>query len=294
MKDNSFTIFGEVLFDHFPDGKSVLGGAPLNVAWHLQAFRQNHVFISRIGDDSDGDKIRTAMQSWGMKTDFLQTDLLHPTGQVDVRFIDGEPSYNIVENQSYDHIELAPLHTINRTGILYHGTLAARSITSNSTLSTLKRLHLGKIFVDINLREPWWNKNKVLELIRDADWIKLNIDELKALNGNINDIKSSMASLLTDYDMQGIILTCGEVGASILNSDGEYYNVSPAIKTDVIDTVGAGDAFSTVMLLGINLGWELELTMQRAQEFASAIIGRNGATVSDINFYKPFIAAWHL
>ena len=35
---NKRCVFGEVLFDVFPDGKQVLGGAPFNVAWHLQAF----------------------------------------------------------------------------------------------------------------------------------------------------------------------------------------------------------------------------------------------------------------
>jgi sugar/nucleoside kinase (ribokinase family) len=55
-------IFGEVLFDHFPDGKRVLGGAPFNVAWHLQAFGEAPRFISRVGDDAEGDEIRTAMR----------------------------------------------------------------------------------------------------------------------------------------------------------------------------------------------------------------------------------------
>lgn len=294
MTNEHITVFGEVLFDHFPDGEKILGGAPFNVAWHLQAFKQNPIFISRIGDDCVGHEIRSAMKSWGMKTDFLQTDVLHPTGQVDVRFVAGEPSYNIVTQQAYDHIELAPLQTINRTGFFYHGTLAARSATSNLTLLTLKQLHHGKFFIDINLRQPWWNKNDVFELIRYADWIKLNLDELKSLIGNINDIKSSMASLLSEYCLQGIILTSGEAGATVLNSGGDFYTVSPVVKTDAIDTVGAGDAFSSVMLLGLNLGWELELTMKRAQSFASAIIRHNGAIVRDFNFYKPFIKEWHL
>ncbi|MBA1332725.1 carbohydrate kinase, partial [Candidatus Endoriftia persephone str. Guaymas] len=47
-------IFGEVLFDCFEDGSRVLGGAPFNVAWHLQALGAAPLFISRVGDDSLG------------------------------------------------------------------------------------------------------------------------------------------------------------------------------------------------------------------------------------------------
>ena len=89
-------IFGEVLFDCFPDGSQILGGAPFNVAWNLQALGKAPKFISRIGKDAQGDKISRAMQDWGMSTDYLQKDAEHSTGRVDVDIIQGEPHYNIV------------------------------------------------------------------------------------------------------------------------------------------------------------------------------------------------------
>ena len=66
-------IFGEVLFDHFPDGRRVLGGAPFNVAWHLQAFGEAPFLVSRVGDDEEGDEVRSAMRAWGMDPAGLQT-----------------------------------------------------------------------------------------------------------------------------------------------------------------------------------------------------------------------------
>ncbi len=86
-------IFGEVLFDRFPDGSLVLGGAPFNVAWHLQAFGQAPLLISRVGDDPLGRQVRGAMLDWGMDTAGLQLDSAHATGTVEVRFDHGEPSY---------------------------------------------------------------------------------------------------------------------------------------------------------------------------------------------------------
>ncbi len=70
-------IFGEVLFDHLPDGRRVLGGAPFNVAWHLQAFGENPLLLSRVGNDGEGGEVRVAMQQWGLNTAGLQTEIPH-------------------------------------------------------------------------------------------------------------------------------------------------------------------------------------------------------------------------
>ena len=294
MEKNSITIFGEVLFDHFPVGNKVLGGAPFNAAWHLQAFGQQPQFISRVGADMAGNQIRAAMQSWGMKLDFLQQDTIYPTGQVQVSIEQGEPAYSILPDQAYDYIEIQGVDTLNHAGILYHGTLAIRSSVSRQTLAALKAAHQGKIFVDVNLRQPWWHKADVLGLINDADWVKLNIHELQALQNKVSDVKIGMEIFLLQHKLEGLIVTCGEEGALALNKLGEFFSVSPNTLVNVVDTVGAGDAFSAVILLGLNLGWPLENTMLRAQSFASALIGQRGATVDRLDFYQSFISPWQL
>jgi fructokinase len=62
----------------------------------------------------------------------------------------------------------------------------------------------------------------------------------------------------------------------------------------VVDTVGAGDAFASVLLLGINQDWPLQQAMERAQAFASALVGQRGATVQDTHFYQAFVDSWAL
>ena len=173
-------IYGEVLFDHFPDGTQVLGGAPFNVAWHLQAFGQSPLLISRVGSDPEGTQVRAAMRDWSLSSNSLQTDALHPTGKVTVTFQDGEPSYNIVPDCAYDHIEEVSLPECR---LLYHGTLASRFATSANTLRKLRNSTPGSVFVDVNLRSPWWNEALVQELVVGADWVKLNSDELALLTG---------------------------------------------------------------------------------------------------------------
>jgi len=287
MNQGRLCIFGEVLFDHFPDGKRVLGGAPFNVAWHLQAFGQAPCFISRVGDDPEGAAVRAAMKSWGMRTDALQLDPQRPTGRVSVNFTAGEPAYDIVEHCAYDAI------ASQREGfdchLLYLGTLALREATSRHTAEQLRRQKPAILFVDVNLRPPWWQRDQVLEMISAADWVKLNNDELKQLHPDADGV-----SFVADYGLQGVVLTHGAAGAEIIAADGEHHRAEPTSAVPVVDTVGAGDAFSSVTILGLASDWPLETTLQRAQAFASGLVGHRGATVSDPGFYREFIDAWKL
>jgi fructokinase len=287
-------IFGEVLFDCFPDGNSVLGGAPFNVAWHLQAFGLSPLVISSVGDDELGKKVKAAMQSWHMRTEGLQLDPLHPTGSVDIEFKQGEPYYSIVEHRAYDYIDAALLPPLPEDKLLYHGSLALRNKVSREALTALKASNTGTVFMDVNLRDPWWQKEHVQQLADDADWVKLNEDELTQLGVGNGDIQSRADTFLHKHQLTGLVVTLGEKGAIAFTSSGEYAEVRPAITQTVIDTVGAGDAFTSVLILGLSHNWPLEQTVQRAQNFASMLVGQQGATVHNHEFYRAIIADWNL
>jgi fructokinase len=286
-------IFGEVLFDHFPDGTRVLGGAPFNVAWHLQAFGQAPWFVSRVGDDPEGAAVREAMHDWGMDTGGLQLDPRYPTGRVSVRFTDGEPNYDIVRPCAYDAIEPVAESSMD-CRLLYHGTLALRDEISRRTATALRARAAETVFVDVNLRPPWWELATVLDALRHAHWVKLNADELALLSPAAADDDADAAAFLDEYALHGLVLTRGAAGAEVITAGGERSAVRPSADIEVVDTVGAGDAFAAVMILGLTHDWPLPLTLRRAQAFASRLVGRRGATVADPDFYRHFIDEWQL
>lgn len=291
MTAQRLCIFGEVLFDHFPDGSRVLGGAPFNVAWHLQAFRQSPYFISRVGADPEGDQIRQAMRDWGMNTDGLQTDPGLGTGRVTVEFEDGEPHYNIVHPCAYDAIE-PPATAASR--LLYHGSLAVRSPASMQALRQTIEASDGTVFLDVNLRPPWWDAETVRTLLQSADWVKLNSDELAELQEYTEPHTEPARSFIDTHELEGLILTHGAKGAELLTRDGAGMHIAPRKSGDVVDTVGAGDAFASVIIVGLLEQWPHETMLQRAQEFASRIVGNRGATVSNPDFYRAFRDNWNL
>ncbi|MBL1208705.1 carbohydrate kinase [Geminocystis sp. GBBB08] len=289
MNNPQIIIFGEVLFDCFPDGNLVLGGAPFNVAWHLQAFGVSPLFISRIGNDAYGKIIKKAMEDWGMNITGLQEDKINPTGMVQVKLINNEPHYDILENSAYDFIDSSLIPNLPQHSILYHGTLALRNSTSAKTLEKIKTDISPSIFIDVNLRSPWWNLNRIKLLLKQASSLKLNQEELSFIVKEEKNINQAINHLFSTYPFNNIILTKGKAGAILFTRDNITHQISPSQNTTVIDTVGAGDAFCSVLILGMVKKWDILTTLIKAQKFASAIVGIQGATTNLKSFYASFL-----
>ncbi len=293
MTGRQIIVFGEVLFDCFPDGHRVLGGAPFNVAWHLQAFGAAPLFISSVGEDLLGEQIKNAMAGWGMDLNGLQTRADQPTGQVTVNIADNEPAYDIVSPCAYDYIQSGQLPGLPDHPVLYHGTLAIRNPVSAGTLLAVKHQTSPYVFLDVNLRAPWWRINDILPLLGGTSWLKLNFHELAELVPDRREKESRINKLFSSTQLKHITLTQGEKGAAIYSASGlPSISISPPKTISVIDTVGAGDAFSSVLLLGKIRNWNLNTTLKRAQEFAGAVVEIRGATTTDQTFYRPFLNAW--
>jgi fructokinase len=295
---NNPAIFGEVLFDCFPDGSAVLGGAPFNVAWHLHGLGMAPLMITAVGKDEHGEQVQQTMRQWGMDTRAVQTNPDFPTGRVRIEFVNGEPAYEIVPDQAYDHIDIGPVEpllSVDSHNILYHGSLIARTQHTRDNLNTLISDCGLPTFVDINLRAPWWEEEQVHEVLAKAQWVKLNQDELSIITGRpVGDrqqIISAAKDLFADRSMQLLIVTLGGQGAVCVSEQG-IVEGEPVPVNNLVDTVGAGDSFSAVMITGIMKQWPLQQTLARALEFASAVCEMRGATTTDKSLYQRFLSKW--
>jgi fructokinase len=281
-------IVGEVLFDLMPDGTRVLGGAPFNVAWHLAAFGLHPLVISRVGDDDEGDEVLAAMESWGMETSGVQRDQARPTGTVRVELDAGEPTFEILPDQAYDHVDgdrAARSISGEMFSILYHGSLIARGDVSRSALERVRGEAGAPAFVDVNLRAPWWNRDAVLSFASRSTYLKVNAAELELLTGSRDHDAGGL--FRTEHGLDTVIVTRGESGAVVFGADGTFEAPPPA-EVEVADTVGAGDAFSALFILGLVMEWSTEQTLQRALEFAAAMCTVTGATTRERGFYSRF------
>lgn len=282
-------IVGEVLFDHFPDGKRVLGGAPLNVAWNLQGMGVAAVLLSAVGDDDEGNTIRQTMDDWDMPTAGLQSSD-RPTGRVSVTFNDGQPSYEIVPGMAFDFIE-PPSFPIDDSSfsMLCYGSLLFRSERSRQTLTELIQTSKLDRFVDINIRDPFFDESWLATLLGDAQWVKLSDEELSRLTDqrceSEAEIRQASQKLRGRYRIETVLVTCGPDGAHAIGND--RYDFAPAVPIQSLaDTVGAGDAFASAVIAGLVRGQAMDKILPTAVAFASKVCGLSGATTTDQSFYR--------
>jgi fructokinase len=291
-------IFGEILFDQFPDG-DVLGGAPFNVAWHLQGFGLTPKIVSRVGRDPLGEQILAEMQKWRLDDSYVQLDEQRATGTVKITLEQGQPTFDITRDVAYDHINVDKLLSVlknNPPSLVYHGSLAARHSNSRSALLAIKKSLDSPVFVDINLRKPWYDLDIIEQLLMSTQWLKLNEDELTLLTKQSVHSDAELIDLAQrfrkKYGLTAMIVTLGARGAFIVN-DADCYRSEPVPVIEMVDAVGAGDGFSAVTITGLLKGWDFPMILQRATAFAAAICQQRGAINTDRNFYSRQMSEWN-
>lgn len=271
---------GEVLWDSLPEGL-FLGGAPFNVACHLNMLGEEATICSRIGNDLLGTQAINRAKQKGLRTDLLQIDPKYDTGFVDV-VLDksGSASYKIAEPVAWDFIETTDdlLLKANNSEIFVYGTLAQRNNISRKTIEHL--ISMGKVNVyDVNLRPPFIDQNIIRESLKAADIVKMNdyeftkIAEWFDLSSNL---QLGMKELANKFNCNCVCITKGSEGSAIFHN--EKYTVHNGFNIIIKDTVGAGDAFLAALIYGINNEKENEEILEFANAVGAFVATKDGAT----------------
>lgn len=282
---NNFVCFGEILWDVFPD-REIVGGAPLNVAHRLNSLKNHVSMISAVGKDTNGENLVAYLKDYNINTEGIQVIDNYETGKVIVNLDDkGSATYKLKYPVAWDKISVDDVTTkiVKKSDALIFGSLAARDHISRNTLLQLIKIAKHKIF-DVNLRPPHYNTNVVTQLMRKADFIKLNDDELyeicQSMNSGFNSLEQNVKFIAEQTSTRHICVTKGKHGAMLFYNDELFYNKGYSIA--VKDTVGAGDSF-----LGALVSQLLnETAPQKAIDFACAV----GALVAQNEGANPNIS----
>lgn len=271
----SILCVGETLWDRFPDSTETLAGAPLNVATALQRLGDTAILISAVGRDDDGQRARQRLYSLGLDTAFIQTIEETSTGVAEIHLDrSGNPSYSIPRPAAFDFLGMNPeaLHQLAQLNPewLYFGTLAQTSPQNEKLLTDLvNSLPHISCFYDLNLRNKHWNFTLVERLSKLATIVKLNHKEAKTLFSQALSRNFSLEAFCKEwslrYGLHAICITLGSDGCAVF-SEGELH-FYPGFPASVVDTVGAGDAFTAGFLHGLSHQWE----MTRIARFSNAL-----------------------
>ena len=275
---DSILCFGEIVWDALPGGL-FLGGAPLNVAYHLRRHDLEVYPVSRIGEDFLGKETIRRLEASGLPLACVQTDNRHATGSVIVELDDnGDASYDIVHPAAWDFIELdTRLRSLaSGAGMLVFGTLATRSSGNAAVLDDLLQ-SIPCSLCDVNLRHPHDDRDNALKWAAKADIVKMNEEELVRL------VQAPAASSIADLagrfaetaGVETVIVTRGGNGALLWHAG--HVMQRPGKKVEVVDTVGAGDAFTAGFIARLQAGDSHEQALSHALNLGGFVAASKGA-----------------
>lgn len=270
---------GELLWDVLPTGKKA-GGAPINFVYHATQLGSEGYAISAVGKDELGEEIVQELDNNHIAHCIESVD--YPTGTVEVTLEKGIPTYNIIENVAWDHIPVSSkaIEIVKEAKAICFGTLAQRNMDSRKALTELLSYAPEDAlrFFDINIRQNYYSKELILDLLEKANILKINDEELEMLRpmmGLEGDYEVCCKALLEKYGLKYVILTAGSKFSAIYSTDENSVIGTP--KVAVADTVGAGDSFSGAFVYYILAGKSLKEAHRKAVNTAAFVCSKEGA-----------------
>lgn len=271
---------GEILWDMLPSGKA-LGGAPANFAYHVTRLGGAGVAVSAVGSDPLGDEIVALLTEKGLTAHIER--VAHPTGTVAVTLDErGVPSYEICEGVAWDNIPYTPaLQSLAaEAAAVCFGSLAQRSECSAATIqgfiAALPSTCL-KVF-DINLRQHYYSKEVIERSLQVADILKINDEEMEVVAPMLDiagDDTERCRTLIDRYGLQAVVLTRGSKGSLVVTAtEADERGV---VEVEVVDTVGAGDAFTAAFVVAWLRGDTVAAAHQLATESSAYACTLKGA-----------------
>lgn len=281
MSAIAFLGLGELLWDCFPD-RRLPGGAPANVAFHVQQLGLSAATVTRVGADPLGDEICEFLQSQGLCLDLVQRDPIHGTGTVTVE-PGASAKYTFKPDSAWDFLEATPslLEAMQTAKAVCFGTLAQRNPVSRKSIHKCLSAASPECLIvyDVNLRPPFYHQDWIEASLRKARIVKLNDDEVRVLapmlGANVGDDAGFAKWLCERYELDLVCVTRGADGCLLVTS-ADLIDV-PGIPTKVVDTVGAGDSFTAALITTRLWDWPLARTAQFANRVGSLVASHAGA-----------------
>ena len=274
--------FGEALWDVLSSMRSV-GGAPLNVAYHLKKLGVRAWPMSGVGNDLLGEELKSQIEEWGLPSDLICSVADRETGRSLVTVLEGEPNFEVLKDVAWDYIDVPenwPVECQPAEALVF-GSLAQRSARNRAVLDAMFVAMPNALKVlDVNLRDAFEDYEQIWALARSADLVKLNDEEMQALmqttptRANAEDC---VRGFRREAGCETVCMTMGAQGAGLLRCD-EWHWVD-AVPVKVRDTVGAGDSFLAGLIYGLLITQEdATATLRRSATLASFVASSDGAT----------------
>ncbi len=242
---------GELLWDILPAGPR-LGGTTANFAAFSSRLGNLAALATSVGDDDYGRAARALLEKANLDLSLLQ-QTTQPTGTVEVTFsADKQPIYIIHTDVAWDYIRLTPevLQAAAGAQAVCFGTLGQRQHVSRSTIRGFVQATSPQCVrvCDVNLRMPFCTPEILDWSLSHATLVKCSDEELPEVFSLLGEpapasTQGAAHALLQRFPACRLVaLSLGPHGCLITSREASFTH--PGFPIKLVDTVGAGDAFS--------------------------------------------------
>ena len=234
------------------------GGAESNVASHLAVLGLRSAWVSAVGDDAFGRALVSAVAAFGVDVSGVVVDPVRPTGlYIKESDASGSPVRYYRRGSAASGMGPALLDTLPLDGVRVVHTSGITPALSDSCLDLMRALVAAPrtftLSFDLNWRPRLW-ADRDPAVLRDlaavADIVFVGSDEAELMWGV--DEPAAIREFLPETHT--LVVKQGAEGATVFEGTSAAV-YQPALKVDVVEPVGAGDAFAAGFIFGTLSGW---------------------------------------
>lgn len=261
--------------------RKFLGGSPTNVAVAAARYGRSAAVVTRTGADPFGRFVRAALAGYGVDSRYVTSvdGLPTPVTFCEIFPPDDFPLYFYREPKAPD-LEIRPedldLDAIRAARVFWVTVTGLCAEPSRSaTLAALEaRGRAGITVLDLDYRPMFWSSRA--EAHR---WVELALEHVTVAVGNLDECRTAVgvdepfaaAKALRDRGIELAVVKQGPRG--VLADDGSGVVEVPPVPVDVVNGLGAGDAFGGALCHGLLSGWGTERTLRFANAAGALVAG---------------------
>ena len=265
---------------------TAVAGAEFNVAVGLRRLGHRVAYLTRLGDDPFGYRIRRALRQEGIPLDGVRMTAEHPTGlMLKSKTAQGDPDifyYRRGSAASFfgpEDVESVPFDgfwALHLTGIF--PALSPHTREAAFALLRKAKKQSGTVFFDPNIRPSLWKSREemretLLAFVREADVVMPGLAEGRMLTGEA--APEDIARVLLDQGAGTVIVKLGAKGAYAATGTAHFTCPGYAVET-IVDTVGAGDGFAAGVISALGEGLSLPQAVRRGNAVGAIQLGFSG------------------
>jgi 5-dehydro-2-deoxygluconokinase len=259
-----------------------LGGSPANVAVAAARLGRRSAVITRTGADPFGEFLHDALRGFGVDDRFVTPvpDLPTPVTFCEIFPPDDFPLYFYrlptapdlqihADELDLDAIRDATIFWVTVTGL-------SQEPSREATLAALRaRARRGITILDLDYRPMFWSSRQ-----EARHWVAQALPHVTVTAGNLDECETAVgvreprqaAKALHDAGVDLAIVKQGPAG--VLASDGNSEVEVPPVPVDVVNGLGAGDAFGGALCHTLLAGWDLQRSMRFCNAAGAIVASR--------------------